>query len=153
MPTEVTSSQCIVWLLHIAEQTVARLQRLNATLQSNLMSQRHRLTRLAGKLLLTSGWRPSASKQASCSNQQLGSSSGCGPSAVRAGTCLQAHEQRFSSAAQHSVLCQAKSGLGACLHASLQSSCRRSKAQALKWTLGREDLSASCNLVCSLVRS
>ena len=79
---------------------MARLQRLNATLQSTLMSQEHRLTRLAGKLLLISGWHPSACKQASCSNQQLGSSWGCGPSAVRAGKCLQAHEQRISSAAQ-----------------------------------------------------
>ena len=74
VPTEVTSSQCIVWLRHISERTVARLQRLNATLQSTLMSQTDRLTRLAGKLLLTSGWRLSACKQASCSNQQLGSS-------------------------------------------------------------------------------
>ena len=52
MLTEVASSQCIVWLLHISELTVARLQRFNTTLQSTLMSQRHRLTRLAGKLLL-----------------------------------------------------------------------------------------------------
>ena len=97
---------------------MARLQMLNATLQFKLMSQRHRLTRLAGKLLLTSGWRPSASKRASCSNQQLESSSGCGPSAVRAGKRLQAHEQRVSSAAQRSLSSKVLAGcLSACLSA------------------------------------
>ena len=118
MPTEIISSQCIVWLLHIAERTVARLQRLNATLQANLMLQRHRLTRLAGKLLLTSGWGFPACKEASRLNQQLGSSWGHGPSAVRAGKCLQAHEQRVSSAAQRSLSSKVLAGcLSACLSA------------------------------------